>query len=75
MLTDWMCISVKEKEIEDDSKVFGLYNLRNGGTVYKAGENWAWSKFVGNGVGGNLKIAIGHPSKGVKSSWTHDSGI
>lgn len=50
----------------DHSKVFGLCNLENGGTIYKDRENWGWSRFVVGGVGGKLKITVGHPSKGVK---------
>lgn len=51
----------------DGSKVFGLCNQRNGGTIYKNGENWEWSRFVGGGVGGKLKITVSHPGKGVKN--------
>lgn len=59
----------------NNSKVFGLYNLGNIGTIYKDGKNWTWSRFVGSGVSGNLKTTISHPNKGVKSSWTQDPEI
>lgn len=68
VLTDWMCISMNEKrEAVDDSNLFGLCNVGNNGTIYKVGKNWAWSRFVGGGAGGELKITVSHPSKGVKS--------
>lgn len=51
----------------DGSKVFGLCNQRNGGTMYKNGENRGRSRFVGGGVGGKLKITVSHPGKGVKN--------
>lgn len=62
-----MCISRKEKrQVVDNCRVFGLYNLGNSGTIYKDRKNWAWSRSVGGGVGGKLKITVSHPSKGVK---------
>lgn len=41
---------------------------------------WYWLEviinwFVGSSIGGILKRTVSHPSKGVKSHWTHDSEI
>ena len=55
----------RKREVVDNSKVF-LCDQRNGGSIYKNGENWGWNRFVGGGVGGKLKITVSHPSKGVK---------
>ena len=61
-------------ERKRESKVFGLCKggeeagggAGNGGTIYKNGENWGWSRFVGGSVGRKLKTTLSHPSKGVK---------
>lgn len=59
-------------ERKRESKVFGLCKGRggrevgNGGTIYKNGENWGRSSFVGGSVGRKLKITLSHPRKAEK---------
>lgn len=60
----YLCEGIRE--VMDGFKVFDLCNQRNGGAIYKNGENWGWSRFVGGVVGGKLKITVSHPSKGGK---------